>query len=113
MNNGVSSAAQVIIAIIPIVAIVMGSVVVFFYLLWTHRERRLRIEMGSYNTTPLDMDTFTLLAGILLVAVGLALTVVFASLSATGYTLLGGIIPLATGAGLLVFNRICQGRRKA
>ena len=29
-------AAQVIIAIIPIVGIVMGSVVIFFYLLWHH-----------------------------------------------------------------------------
>ena len=39
-----SPATQVIIAIIPIVGIVIGGVVVFFYLLWRHREISLQIK---------------------------------------------------------------------
>jgi len=30
-------AVQIIIAVIPIVGIVMGSVLIFFYFLWRHR----------------------------------------------------------------------------
>jgi len=39
MENGVSAASKVIISIIPIVGIVMGCTVVFFYILWSHRRR--------------------------------------------------------------------------
>jgi hypothetical protein len=113
MENGASAAAQVIIAIIPIVAIVMGCSVVFFYLLWTHRERMLRIDKGSYAPVPLDIDAFSLLSGILLVAVGLTLTIVFIAMASAGFTLLGGLIPLSVGIGLLVFHLMRRTRRQA
>ncbi|MBU0929437.1 MAG: hypothetical protein KKA67_16920 [Spirochaetes bacterium] len=103
MENGVSSASKVIISIIPIVGIVMGCVVVFFYILWTHRERMLMIEKGSYSPKPVDLDTFSLLSGILLVAVGLTLTIVFLVVASTGYALLGGLIPLSVGIGFMAF----------
>jgi len=99
-----SNASQILIAIIPIVGIVMGSVVVFFYVLWGHRERMLMIDRGLYSPNPVDIGTFSLLAGILLTAVGLTLSVVFIAISGFAYSLLGGLLPLSIGIGFLAFH---------
>jgi hypothetical protein len=106
-----SAAAQVIIAIIPIVGIVMGSVVVFFYLLWNHRRRTLLIKAGQYARPDFDLLSFSLLAGLLLTAVGLSLTIFLVLIQDAGYGLLGGIIPLAAGIGLLAYYGIKRGDR--
>jgi hypothetical protein len=107
-----SVAAQVVIAVIPIVAIVMGSVVVFFYLLWSHKEKTLMIERGVYKPYAIELETFALLTGLLLSGVGAVLTALFIAKDGTGYSLLGGLIPLALGIGLLVFYGI-RSRRSA
>jgi hypothetical protein len=106
-----SAAAQVIIALIPIVGIVMGSVVVFFYLLWNYRRKTLLIKAGHYNRPEFDLLSFSLLAGLLLGSVGLTLTVFLAIVTGPTYGLLGGIIPLAIGAGLLAYYGIKRGDR--
>jgi hypothetical protein len=106
-----SSAAQVIISIIPIVGIVMGSVVVFFYLLWNHKRRTLLIKAGQLQRPDFDLLTFSLLAGLLLSAVGLALTIFLSIALGVNFGLLGGIIPLATGIGLLAYYGIKRGER--
>jgi hypothetical protein len=106
-----SSAAQVIISIIPIVGIVMGSVVIFFYLLWNHKQRTLLIKAGQFRRPDFDMLTFSLLAGLLLGSVGLSLTVFLAIALGVNFGLLGGIIPLSTGIGLLVYYGITHGDR--
>ena len=111
MEQITSSATQIIIAIIPIVGIVMGTVVVFFYLLWTHRRRTLLIKAGQYSRPEFDLLSFSLLAGLLLGSVGLTLTVFLAVLAGPTYGLLGGIIPLSMGIGLLVFHAIKRGDR--
>ena len=95
-----SAAAQVIIAVIPIVGIVMGSVVIFFYLLWNHRQKTLLIKAGQYKKQEFDLYSFSLLCGLLLSAVGIALTVMLAIIEGASYGLLGGIIPLSIGIGL-------------
>jgi hypothetical protein len=104
-----SAAAQVIIALIPIVGIVMGAGVVFFYLLWNHRRRTLLINAGQYNRPSFDLFSFSLLAGLLLSSGGLALTVFLALVAGPTYGLLGGIIPLSMGVGLLVYYGIKRG----
>jgi hypothetical protein len=104
-----SQAAQVIIAIIPIVGIVMGAVVVFFYLLWNHRRRVLLIKAGQFGRPDFDLLTFSLLSGLLLGSVGLALTIFLGIAIGAGFGLLGGIIPLAVGVGLLVYYGIKRG----
>ena len=101
--NGTSAAAQVIIAIIPIVGIVMGSAVIFFYLLWNHRRRTLLIKAGQYQKPEFNLFTFSLLSGLLLSTVGVALTTLLSIIERASYGLLGGIIPLAMGVGLLAF----------
>ena len=101
-----SAAAQVIIAVMPIVGIVMSSVVVFFYLLWNHRRRVLLIQAGHYARPAFDLLSFSLLAGLLLCSVGVTLTVFLALITGLTYGLLGGIIPLAMGTGLLIYYGI-------
>jgi hypothetical protein len=108
-----STAARIIISVIPIVGIVMGSVVVFFYLLWNHKRRTLLIKAGQYNRPEFDLLSFSLLAGLLLAAVGLALTVFLAIVLGKNFGLLGGIIPLAIGAGLLVYYGIKRSDRSS
>jgi len=97
-----STAAQVIIAVIPIVGIVMGSVVIFFYLLWNHRRRVLMIKAGQQNRPAFDLRSFSLLSGLLLSSVGISLTVLLSIIEGVSYGLLGGIIPLSMGVGLLI-----------
>jgi len=95
--------AQVIISIIPIVGIVMGSIVIFFYLLWNHRRKTLLIKAGQYNKPDFNLRSFSLLCGLLLGSVGAALTVLLSILEGASYGLLGGIIPLSMGVGLLAY----------
>jgi len=107
-----SSAAQVIIAVIPIVGIFMGSVVVFFYLLWNHRRKVLLIKAGQYLKPNFDLLSFSLLTGLLLTSIGISLTVFLAIMRNAGYGLLGGIIPLAMGIGFLLYYIIKRGDRR-
>jgi hypothetical protein len=101
-----SSAAQVIISTIPIVGIVAGTAVAFFYLLWNHKRRTLLIQAGHYARPPFDVRSFSLLAGLLLTSVGLALTIFLGITLGTSFGLLGGIIPLSIGIGLLAYYGI-------
>jgi len=89
----------------------MGSIVVFFYLLWYHRRRVLLIKAGQYQKPNFDILSFSLLTGLLLLSVGISLTVFLLVTKNTGYGLLGGIIPLATGVGLLSYYLIKRGER--
>ena len=107
MENALTSpAAQVLIAVSPTVGIVIGGVVIFFYLLWRHREISLQIKTGSYVERKINLKLFALLTGMLLVAVGIVLTVIFALIAGISYTLLGGLIPSALGICLLVFYKL-------
>ena len=106
-----SAAAQVIIAVIPIVGITVGAVVVIFYLLWAHRRRTLLIKAGHYRRPEFDLFSFSLLAGLLLFSVGLALTVFLTVMTGATYGLLGGIIPLSMGTGLLAYHFIKRADR--
>jgi hypothetical protein len=103
MEQPPSTAAQVIISLIPIVGIVMGSVVVFFYLLWNHRQKMLLIKTGNYSRPDFDLLSFSLLTGLLLTSVGISLTVFLGLVRGFSYVLLGGVIPLSIGVGLLIY----------
>ncbi|MDR1211938.1 MAG: hypothetical protein LBK40_06875 [Spirochaetaceae bacterium] len=111
MDQIKSTAAQIIIALIPIVGIVMGSVVVFFYLLWNHRRKVLLIKAGQYSRPDFDLLSFSLLAGLLLACVGVTVSVFLATFRGLDLALLGGIIPLAIGTALIVFYRMKRGDR--
>jgi hypothetical protein len=111
MNQTSSVSAQVIVSVIPIVGIIMGAVVVFFYLLWSYKKTSLLIKAGLYQKTDFDLLSFSLLAGILLLCVGSTLTVFLAIFNGPSLGLMGGIIPLSIGIGLLIYYGIRRGRR--
>ena len=111
MEQITSAAAQVIVAVIPIVGIVMGTVVIFFYLLWNHRRRTLLIKAGHYSRPDFDLLSFSLLTGLLLISVGATLTVFLAVVTGPTMGLLGGFIPLAMGIGFLVYYGLKRGDR--
>lgn len=106
MQQVTSTVAQTIVAIIPIVGIVMGSAVVFFYLLWNHRRKTLLIKAGQWTRPHFDLLSFSLLTGLLLGSVGLCLTVFLSIMLGLSFGLLGGLIPLSMGIGLLVYYGI-------
>jgi hypothetical protein len=104
------SAAQIIVSIIPIVGIAMAGMIAFFYLLWSHREKVRLIERGLYEARKLDLDTFCLLAGLLLLSVGAVLSVLFIVIEGASFALLGGLIPFAAGISFLMFFMLRRNR---
>lgn len=100
------NAAQVIIAIIPIVGIVIGGIVMFFFLLWRHSETNLQIKLGAYHRERFNLALYTLLFGIMLSGVGGVLTVFFALFSGRSLALLGGLLPLSIGVCLIIFYNL-------
>ena len=101
-----STAAQVIVSIIPIVGIVMGSVVAFFFLLWSYKQRVAMIQNGLYKRTPFDIATFSLFTGLILTAIGLSLILFFIIKNGFAYGVLSGLIPFSLGISLLAFFKI-------
>jgi hypothetical protein len=101
--NTASTAAQILIAIIPIVGIVMGSVVAFFYLYWNYKKSELLIRQGYTPEKLFDLNTFSLLAGLLNLSIGLVLSLYFFIKEGWSSSLLGGLIPLAVGISLTAF----------
>ena len=91
----------------------MGSVVIFFYLLWYHKRRTLLIKAGQYDPPEFDFLSFSLLAGLLLAAVGVTLTVFLLITLGLSFALLGGLIPLACGLSLLAYYGINRGGRRS
>lgn len=96
-------AVQIIIAVIPIVGIVMGSVLIFFYFLWRHRQIMLQIRTNTYIRPAVNIRLFCLLLGIMLTVIGSVLFGLFYFIAGAGYILLGGLIPLSLGISLILF----------
>ncbi|MCR4939475.1 MAG: hypothetical protein K5930_05115 [Treponemataceae bacterium] len=104
--DATSPAAQVIISLIPIVGIGIGGVVVFFYLLWRHRQISLLIKAGEFKPARIDLNVTSMLLGILLTGIGFVLSILFILIDGLSYALLGGLIPLVMGIGFLVFYKV-------
>ncbi len=103
MQNVPSAAVNIIVSIIPIVGIVMGSVVIFFYLFWSHRQRMLMIEKGLFARRYFDLRLFSLLLGLVLIGIGASLALFFLLKEGLAYSVLSGLIPLGIGASLIAF----------
>ena len=103
----VSPAAQIIIAIIPLVGIVIAEVLIFFYLLWRHKEISLQIKAGTYTQKKFNLKVFSLFTGLILSGVGAVLTILFLVVAGLSYAMLGGLIPLIVGVSLIIFYKMC------
>ena len=101
--DGARYAAQIIISVVPIVGIVMGAVVIFFYLLWRHRQIVRLIATGVYTRPMFDLYLFSILTGFLLSGTGLVLSILFLLIDGLSYTLMGGLIPFSLGISLIAF----------
>ncbi len=108
-----STAAQVLITVIPIVGIVTGGVVLFFFLYWHHQQKVMLIEKGQYRKVEFDFDSFSLFSGLLLTSIGACLMVFFLILEGFTYPVLSGLIPFSVGVSLLVFYIIRAVQSKA
>ncbi len=101
--------AQVLIASLPMVAIILLAVLSFFFILWDYRKNRLIIEKGG-TPVPRRIDEKLILIGIVSLFVGAGLLVFFALKTGLSNSLLGGIIPTMAGLGIItyysVFHRI-------
>jgi hypothetical protein len=98
-----STAAQVIITVIPIVGIVMGGIVLFFFFYWQYKEKMLIIEKGQFQKNEFDLNSLSLFSGLVLTSIGVCLVVFFVILEGFSYSALSGLIPLSLGASLLIF----------
>ncbi|MFQ3547661.1 MAG: hypothetical protein SNJ56_04925 [Termitinemataceae bacterium] len=109
MNQPSNDAVHILLAIVPIVGIVMGSIVAFLYLLWHHKRTVMLIQLGQYEKPRFDLLSFSLLTGLLLLCLGIVLTVVFVLVDGMGYHVLGGLIPLSLGIGLIAYFLVQRG----
>ncbi len=105
-SSTMSPAAEILVSLIPIVGIFFGAVVVFFALLWRHREIKQKIAQGNYSPTKYNFKALVLLVGIFLTIVGSILTLMFIILHGLSWAALGGLMPLSTGISLLIFYKL-------
>jgi hypothetical protein len=105
-----NATAQVLIAILPLVSVVLVSVLLFFHLFWEYRKAKLLIEKGL-PVPRSRLNERLLLLGVVALFVGLGLLIFFILAGERGDTLLGGIMPTAAGAGLIVYY-VSVGRRE-
>ncbi|MBQ2314282.1 MAG: hypothetical protein II187_05200 [Treponema sp.] len=111
-TQSLTPAAQVIIAIIPVVSIFLAAVLIFFVTLWRHHETKLRILKGTYTPQKFNAKAFTLLTGLCLAGIGLVLAVMFFLLEGLSWGMLSGLIPLAAGVAFLIFSCSCPADEK-
>lgn len=103
MNYTPVAAAQIIVTIVPIIGIIFGFLVIFFYLLWNHKQKMFLIQKDKMVHRPVNLTILSLFAGTILTGIGTALTLFFSIKDGLSYGLLGGIIPLTTGFSLIIF----------
>lgn len=99
-----SHTADIILSIVPMVAVVFGSVLVFFLLLYNYRLRKEKIRQQIKTESALEYLRFiSLLAGCLSFTAGIPLTMFFVITAPTNPGILGGLVPLFAGLGLISF----------
>ena len=103
-------AAQILIAILPLVAVVLLAVLTFFFLLWDYHMKKVIIEKGQ-KPVPRYIDDKLLLLGIVSLFVGVGLLLFFVLYNGVSNSLLGGIIPVAAGLGIITYYIFMHGRQ--
>lgn len=104
-------AAQILIAILPLVAVVLLAVLAFFFFLWDYRMKKVIIEKGQ-KPVPRYVDDKLLLIGLVSLFVGVGLLLFFVLYNGLSNSLLGGIMPVAAGLGIITYYVFMHGRRK-
>ncbi len=96
--------AQILLSLVPLLGIIAGTLVLIVFIRHYFATRQQMIQAGRFPTPTLQyLRSLALLGGILAIASGLPLTVLFLLVEGVSYPLLGGLIPLCAGIGLLIF----------
>lgn len=104
-----SHTADIILSIVPMVAVVFGSVLVFFLMLYNYKLRKEKIRQQIPTESWLEHLRFiSLLAGCLSFSAGLPLTLFFIFTNPANPGILGGLIPLCAGIGLVAFYYLSE-----
>jgi hypothetical protein len=99
----VSTAAQIIIAVIPIVGIIVGGIVIFSFIYHYSKQRMLLIEKGLLHGKPFDFAQLSLFSGLVLTGIGFSLILFFVVMEGFTYGVLSGLIPFSIGIGMISF----------
>ena len=105
-----STVAEVLLNLTPIVALSLGGILLFFFLLWQYKLRRALIQSGQYTAfiSLKKIRILSVLFGINGILLGSCLSLVFLLLNGINYSLLGGLIPLSLGFGMIIFYCITR-----
>jgi len=96
-----SVTAQVLIAILPLVAVVSLCFLYFFYMLWEYKKAKIILEKGG-TPEKSNFNEKLLLIGIVSLFVGIGLLLFFGLNKNFNDSLLGGIIPFMTGLRIII-----------
>jgi hypothetical protein len=108
-----SHTADIILAIVPLVAVVFGSVLVFFLMLYNYRLRKEKIRQQIPTDSWVEHLRFiSLLAGCLSFSAGIPLTLFFVFTNPANPGILGGLIPLSAGIGLVAFYYLSERKNR-
>ncbi|HMV78654.1 MAG TPA: hypothetical protein PKA14_12040, partial [Leptospiraceae bacterium] len=92
-TQGSSNSYKIVLFLVPIFGIVFGSALLFFLLLFWHKQRMELIRTGQYKPWQLDLRVFSFFLGLLLAFVGAGLSLVFIIVLGKSLAMLGGLIP--------------------
>ncbi|MBN2737103.1 MAG: hypothetical protein JXR70_08995 [Spirochaetales bacterium] len=101
-TNVLNDAAQVLLALLPIISVVVIGVLTIIVVILDHKQRMVIFEKSG-NLPPRKINEKILLIGLLSTFIGITLTVFFAIKDGFSDTLLGGILPAATGLGIICY----------
>ncbi len=108
-----SSAPEIILSLVPLLGVVFGCVLLFFFLLWQYRIRRELIRSGQHQPMFVaNIRVISLLIGLLGIAAGLPMTLLFILIEGVSYALLGGLLPFFAGIGFLVFYAMTRSQAR-
>ncbi|MBN2531762.1 MAG: hypothetical protein JXB88_02660 [Spirochaetales bacterium] len=110
ISGGLCDSAQVIIAIVPLVSVIVLGILTFFFMLWDHQKRMIIIQKGGSPPSH-RIDEKLLLLGIVALFIGIGLTVFFIIYNGMNPPLLGGIIPTTAGLGIITAYIILYRKR--
>lgn len=108
--TGLTPASQLMIAILPLIAVVVFGLLSFFFFLWEYKKNKTIIEKGG-EPKPTYLDEKLLLVGIVALFVGAGLFLFFLIYNGLDASLLGGIIPTTSGLGIITYFIVIKKKR--
>ena len=108
-----STAPEIILSLVPLLGVVFGCVLLFFFILWQYRIRRELIRTGQHRPMFVaNIRVLSLLIGLLGVSAGLPMTLLFLLIEGVTYVLIGGLLPFSAGIGFLIFYALTRGQTR-